>query len=196
MRLKIVALFGLVSAAVSGFSADVTWHNPPYGPFLWRSISQTRNAIYLPTGGAVLKSTNGHDWSLHYQPTQSILMSIAESPDKLLAVGPAPADPLDSGGSYSFFISTNGIDFNFLKKAPSPAYRIAYGNGRFVASAFELMYSDDGLTWRTTSQVPSNTAFPMGDLIFAGGKFLQATHSGVYVSDDGVNWSQAGAEGG
>jgi hypothetical protein len=195
MRLVKIMLFGLFSAGISAFSADLTWRNPSCGPFLWREISQTRDAIYLPSTGAVLKSKDGRDWTLHYQPTQSGLLSIAQSPDKLLAVGAAP-DPADSAGSYSIFISTNGTDFNFLKKAPSPVYQIAYGNGRFVASAFELMYSDDGLIWHRTSQVPSNIVYPMGDLIFAGGKFLQATHSGVYVSDDGVNWSQSGAEGG
>ena len=182
--------------AAPTFSADVSWRNPSTGPFLWRGISQTSDAIYLPSGGALLKSVDGRDWTLHYQPTQSILMSIAQSPEKLLAVGAAPANPPDSAGSYSLFISTNGTDFNVLKTAPSTFYHIAYGNGRWVASGFEVMYSDDGLSWRRTTQVPSGTVYPMGDLVFAGGRFLQSTHSGVYVSDDGVNWSQSGAEGG
>jgi hypothetical protein len=195
MRRRIVALIGLLSLLVPAFSANVRWLTPSQGPFLWRSINQTPDAIYLPSGGAILKSPNGREWTLHYQPTQSLLLSIAQSPDKRLAVGSAP-NPPDSAGSYSFFISTNGTDFNFLKTAPSTFYQIVYGNGRFVASGFDLWRSEDGLTWRPATQVPSSTVYPMGDLIFAGGKFLQATHSGVYVSTDGVNWSNSGVEGG
>src|SRR5215212_8728922 len=87
------ALLALICWTVVVYPADLVWHNPSHGPFFWREISVTADSFYIPSAGAILKSTNARDWSLHYQATTARLFSIAQSQDKLLAVADNADNP-------------------------------------------------------------------------------------------------------
>jgi hypothetical protein len=87
MQYKAAVLFAFVLNVASAYSADIIWRNPTHGSYLWREISATPDAFYVPGLAAILKSTNGHDWKLNYQATRGDFLSIAQSPEKLIAVG-------------------------------------------------------------------------------------------------------------
>src|SRR5688572_1347076 len=104
MRYKAAVLFAFLIHSAPVFSADLIWRNPSHGPFFWNELSVTPGGYYLPSQGVVLKSTNAHDWTLHYQPTPAILFSIAQSPEKILAVGGNWDHPQANPAHPSFYI--------------------------------------------------------------------------------------------
>lgn len=75
----------------------------------------------------------------------------------------------------------------------SGSWRIAYGEGRFVAilgssSGSQAAYSDDGITW-----TPTSFTFAGGNwfnVVYGNGRFIANRSGGVAAySDDGVNWT-------
>jgi len=196
MRYGLLArLLSLLCAVVPVFSSEVIWQNPPQGAFPWWGISQTRDAIYLAAGSAVSRSVDGHDWTLHYEPDQAIYFSIAQSPDKILAAANTPVwEGIGISQVPTLYIATNGVDFKRWIDPPRDAYMysLVYGKGRFVGSGFKVWSSDDGVDWRQATGAPSSFVYRMGQLIFEGGRFVQAADDGTYVSEDGVAWSRTG----
>ena len=78
---------------------------------------------------------------------------------------------------------------------PSPAAwcSITYGNGRFVAVAYDsvtAVYSDDGINWTATT-LPSSVNGR--SVTYGNGKFVAVAFNSTTAvySDDGVNWTAA-----
>jgi len=188
MRSRILALAAVLFSVLPILSGDLVWRNPTTGPFFWWEISVTRDAFYIPSNGAFLRSTNAHDWTLRYPDETPLFFSIAQSPDKWIAAA------LHSGGP-ALFVSTNGVDFKFLKNVPFHLYKIVYGQGRFVAAGLDLFWSDNGVDWTPASGVASTDSVFNGDLIFANGLFLRCVAANVYTSTDGKKWTGRGAGG-
>jgi Ig-like domain-containing protein len=132
--------------------------------------------------GLVLVSSNGTTWSVANNPESDFLSYITFGNGVFVA-----------SGYYSprfCYTSTDGR--NWTPQGPSGvrAYRLAFGNGRFVAWGYDgaVRYSLDGANWTRSA---GTSAYLIG---FANGRFLSfLDYVGLlYESVDGLNWQALG----
>jgi hypothetical protein len=178
----------LQSVLVHAISLD--WHlrNPlPTTEPLGRAVCV--NGMYFLVGGSstnlLLISTNGTNW------LEGPSCALNSGANDLIHVN----GTFYAGGGDGITSSTDGT--NWIKRldlgaAVNPGIRqIAYGNGQFIAvgNIFGIYISTDGITWtnRTAGLVPS---FASG-IMYATGKFVVLSESGIKYSTDGVFWNNA-----
>jgi len=135
----------------------------------------------------ILYSTNGQSWSqVSIGNTQSRSWG-AYGNGKYVMVG--------SGATYYYSSNITSWTANTL---PYDAdWRLAYGNGMFVALAYGsgiLVYSYDAINWSISNTAGANHT----DLYYGNGKFIVTTWSGwgVKYSVDGINWISVSNPGG
>lgn len=131
-------------------------------------------------GVAVRESTVLDRWQWRSPaPQGSRMRAIAWGNGRYVAVGTAG----------NVIVSENGLSWtNVVLPTTENFEAIAFGKGRFVASAGPLvLVSRDGLQW-DPGQMPNADAFH--SLTYGEGKFLAGGNYGnIYVSADGYAWS-------
>lgn len=149
---------------------------------------------YVAVGenGGIATSPDGINWTAQSSGITSHLTGIAYGNGLYVAVGEwlsVPTNPV--------VVSPDGINWTAVPAASvfnSKWTSIAFGNGRFVAKAYQkgsggtFMYSTDGVNWTIgdTAELYSGD----GEKIFyAGGRFVAAGGTTIYASDDGDTWS-------
>jgi hypothetical protein len=163
---------------------------------------------------------NGTWVTVIYSFTNKILYSTDNAETWQEATGYAPGDGNDYGGysavtygdgkfvavtsrgTYQVSTSTDGINWNNHNALAAEFQDIAYGNGTFVAVAYDdfptnngfVIYSTDGVNWNTaTAGVEENQWF---GITYGDGKFVAVSSDGtnrVMYSTDGINWTAASA---
>lgn len=135
--------------------------------------------------GDVWTSADGTNWlrsSLTEPAIPVSLQSITSGDGRFVAVGPeALATSLD--GTNWHVVQTNFIN----------GLSVAFGNGRFVAvGPYSSMATTDGTNWLSRS-VPqfraSAVAFGGGFFVAVGSDFSSRSESGIWISQDGLDWS-------
>jgi hypothetical protein len=101
------------------------------------------------------------------------------------------------GTGATYFYSSNITSWTSNTLPYTADWRIAYGNGMFVALGYgtgALIYSYDGINWSLSNTVSNNHT----DVYYGNGRFIVTTWSGwgVKHSTDGINWTSASNPGG
>ena len=95
--------------------------------------------------------------------------------------------------------SKKDLDYNWTKTticSTSRAWRsICYGNGKFVATAFQkaMAYSTDGITWTEYSFNGTSSSNPwLESICYGNGKFVIVIDNSKYFaySSDGITWTE------
>jgi hypothetical protein len=94
------------------------------------------------------------------------------------------------------WVSTNGVDWS--QTSTQAVFEIAYGNGRFIATLYNLqvLVSTDGISW---NPVTIDNLHYFQSVSFANGRFYAhgtysvepANYPALYFTTDGLNWSPA-----
>jgi len=106
-----------------------------------------------------------------------------------------------SGDYGQMAYSADGVTWTVIPAGQNPfsssnisvanIHKIAYGNGRFVATGwrenFKMAYSSDGINWTEVTGIPP---LDISGVTYGNGKFVAAGTWGVTASStDGVNWT-------
>jgi len=146
--------------------------------------------VLVATGATnVLYTTNGSSWSQASIGNTLSRISGAYGNGKYVVVG--------SGLSYNY--STNITSWSTGTLPLEGDWRIAYGNGMFVAIAYgtnQLIYSYDGINWNIGNTNSTNRNFMK--ITYTNGKFMVTAWSGggTWYSYDGINWNSTSNPGG
>jgi hypothetical protein len=165
--------------------------------------------VAVGTLGTILSSSNGVNWTQCDSGTTNNLSSVTYDGNRFIAVGGHTVD-----------ISTDGIAWTpftvFPPDSSTNFFRVAYGNGVYVAMARFLEISNligtnlvpshqsiDGVFISTDAVdwTPPGLSFQIADnsiapgLTFGGGLFVvtgigSVGTGGTYTSSDGLNWYQ------
>ena len=140
---------------------------------------------YLSVGinGAVLTSTNGHDWAIQQSRTTNELRGITYGGGLFMAVG-----------YQTILTSTNGVNWRNYYPGPYDLSSVAYGNGVFVAAnrfgTDNFLVSSNAVDWSSINL--GSYYYYLNGLTFANGRFA-ATASGygmtVFTSTNGLDWA-------
>ncbi len=159
--------------------------------------------VAVGTGGTVLTSANGTNWTHQNTGTSDPFLGIAYGANRFVAVGRS-----------SILTSSNAADWHTSFVSPTPAadvfyglHAIAYGNGAFVALAggcvvqhcqSSILTSQDGEQWSGATNVSGiDLAFDILEgLTYGNGVFLALGAGGgkgggrrVIESLDGLDWT-------
>lgn len=94
-----------------------------------------------------------------------------------------------------FLYSTDGTNWNIGTMPSKRAwYSIAYGNGKFVAVAYEtsvIAHSVDGINWEEVDALPESAYW--GSVTYGNGKFVAVADGNARsaYSTDGINWTSS-----
>jgi hypothetical protein len=186
----------LILATTNGFDWVTNAAYSPETPY----ISSLRDVIwgrglFITVGGTgtILASTNGTCWTnCSVTPTGRVdwLNCAVSSDTGYLAAGTFIAHS-ENGWVWTVSpVSPVG--------APNEIIRVAFGNGKFVAtehvataSGGNLLVSTNGLDWEI--KLSSIGGQPVGGVIFGNGLFVAWINGRIWWSRDGSEWNQATA---
>jgi len=143
------------------------------------------NGLYIVTGtgGTVLTSPDGTNWTTRFAPTSKLLTSVASFPGGVVATG-------DDG---AIVTSTNGTNWESQTSGTLDwLYRVRYLNGQLitVGQNGRILTSSNGTNWTSRT---SGTGAWLNDVTFiAGTYFAVGTQGTLLSSTDSVNWTNRG----
>lgn len=130
------------------------------------------------SGGRILTSPDGVEWTVAFQPDQPIwIYDLAYGDGLFVAVG--ETDPVRQT---VVLTSTDGKDWTLQVLDGQPSLKwISYGNGLFFASGPDaLAISDDGANW----EIGPNPAGQPLAVIYGAGRFMAVTSDGALLVAD------------
>lgn len=178
------------------------WHvkeiDPPYtSPYSYSAAGLAYgNNKFVLTGTARLDrlaySEDGVIWTpVNLPDTGDVFSKIIYNGEKFVALNGESAFATHSGDSV--MLSTDGINWTRVKMPSSEKwYGIAYGNGKFIATAKDstkIAYSTDAQTW-SSAVLPSGVF--LSDVAYGNGRFVavpQYANGKAVYSTDGINWA-------
>jgi hypothetical protein len=230
---KFVALGSSTSSNMVAVSTNATsWTEYPTLPAgIWGGLAFGDGVFWAAgtTGGAV--STDGITWSasgslsgfqidfanqLFFggQSTVVSIASIAPTHKKFFRtirdtklyydVDTDATNYVVSSSEYLLYSNTPNTNFNIVPETIGGKwFKVAYGNGKFVACSYFFSYvavsSDNGATWTYTSLYPAGTntatnttGVTIQNLRYINGYFVacfNASSRGYAYSTDGINWT-------
>lgn len=159
---------------------DWKWRNPlPQANNL--SGIKYSDGRWLAVGafGAIISSLNAKDWSPVLSPTRADLYSIDYGANQWVVVG---------NGS-TILVSNDGTNWRMITLATTPVWltSVGFGDGKWVAVGGNgtILFSSDGTKWATVNSPTRSTLYKV---LYAGGRWLAASDSGMISSVDGITW--------
>ena len=154
--------------------------------FVAAGITDTDAFYQFSPDGINWTSTNAVPWG-YGQGTSG-----AYGNGTYVVVTPAPRYPL--GSLPQILVSTDGVDWTNVEQPPSPPTgpagsftSIAFTNGIYVVAASNsVVRSTDGLVYAAVSNSPALSSV----ITYAGGFIGAGPGGNIYVSDDGLTWTQ------
>ncbi len=161
----------------------------------FNAINEGTNSLFYEDGlfivggvtadGAYATSTNGTSWTRRAIGSSGTVYSITKG--KGLWV---------MGFSENIYTSTNGTSWvNRGKPFSQSDYvlSLCYGKGLYIAGGNNgvISTSTDGINWTQRTNLSGNVRA----LVYNSGLFLAGTDTGLYSSEDGINWVQRFSEG-
>lgn len=171
------------------------WRSPlPQGNDLIRLARCGGEFIAVGRHGSIVTSPNALAWTVRSTGLSRTFRAIATDGERrVVAVGDGGTIAFSPDAGRTWTPCSSGVNRNLMG--------VAYGNGRFVATAYEFYQSDglphavltstDGLTWtkQRDDRGPTYDNFS-GTLAFIEGSFYAADASGkIARSADGINWT-------
>ena len=166
-----------------------TWRNPiPTGNDLLGVAMGNGTMVAVGSGGTLLSSTDGHEWTQQWDGRSTPLTDILFVNGQFVAVG----------GDGVILISTDGT--NWLSRAVTPTFnfrQVAYGLGRYVVAAesqgrcafLSSTQLESWTTWWLPERQPlTRVTFGDGRFVGIGSSTSGADGTGVFVSTNGVSW--------
>ncbi|MBU3660613.1 MAG: BspA family leucine-rich repeat surface protein [Flavobacteriales bacterium] len=194
-------LYVAVGTGYSGASAlytssdAINWIDAASASGGWNAIAYGNNAfvavgsMFMPSGGAVMRSTNGSSWSNTTGVSSTGWTDVVFGNNLFVAVR-------DNGTGNRVMTSPDGITWTARTSAADNNWKsVTYGNNLFVAVANSgtgnrVMTSPDGITWTIQT---SAADLDWTSVSFGGGLFVAVAKSGtgtrVMTSPDGINWT-------
>ena len=138
-----------------------------------------------------MTSVDGKNWTLGTDSVAAngVWYSMAYNNNTFVAVG---------SGTYQYQVMTSKDGVTWVNRTPAQSGSwagITYGNGLFVAVAYEnyVMTSPDGISWTTRTGInhPWN-GITYGNGVFAAFSSGLGTGGYVMISPDGINWTDRG----
>lgn len=142
-------------------------------------------------GSPIISSTNGENWSVPVYIVNSwdVINDVTFGNGVFVAVG-------DNNNRVIIATSINGENWSAVNTSKTGSlYRVAYGNGKFVAGSMqgEISISTDGKNWSELKKVHD---MQIMHISYSKGKFIMLSiffnpyGRFVLTSIDGENWSE------
>jgi hypothetical protein len=165
------------------------WRNPlPQGNPLASVVFAQSNFVAVGTGGTILTSPDGTNWTLQVSRTTNSLANAAYLNGRFVAVG-------ERG---TILTSPNGSDWTFVPSGVTNSLTSsAFGGGAYVVVGLQgtVLRSPDGVNW--AKQPGISTSLYLNSVAFGAGTFVAITSLGqVIQSWDGFSWNTQSALGG
>jgi 6-phosphogluconolactonase (cycloisomerase 2 family) len=151
------------------------WNGVAYGNGVFVAVS-------LAGTNRVMTSPDGTTWTNRTAAAANSWQNVTYGEGLFVAVS--------SDGTDKVMTSPDGITWTSRTTVGSAWYGIAYGNGTFVATAFDnVMTSEDGITWTQRTNYPAYSWQSVG---FGGGLFVAVADgtAAFMTSTDGIDWTE------
>ncbi len=188
VRLLCALTFLLAASAAHAQGPFVVQHQSPGGGTLWDITDGGAGLIAVGTGGIIMHSQDGQNWTEVESGTTVWLVAVAFAEGRYIAVG--------EGGV--ILQSLNGVDWMAVAEVPTAQRlnNISYDRNLWVivGEAGTILTSSDAVTWTamdspTTAWLRALAYSPLGSAEDLG-VWLAAGEGGVVVaSNDGMNWT-------
>ena len=177
------------------YSTDgITWSNdnvvgPPMAT--WQSLTYGDGKfVAVSSAGYVMCSSDGLNWTADQSAIAPVGSGVVYGNGLFVAVH-----------TNAVYYSSDGVNWSNVDTTVPDGrwYRVAYGNGKFVATGYtgtpNVMTSTDGKNW--TASAPLSVSNEWYGLCFGDGKFITVAYDGtddrIASSTDGVNWTPSAA---
>ncbi len=180
---------------------------PPTTAHLLSATYGNGKHVVVGSGGTVLTSTDGVDWSGSIAGNET-LYSVTYGAGRFVAVG----------DGLSVLVSTDGVSWATTSLPPlpgaappgsvfnpQPLQKVAYGNGSFIASGYYyvaaypyprpkdlIVISPDGVNWTVRTNLPLGYNVAGGGIgvtVSAGPDIFLLSGADLSSSTDGVSWT-------
>lgn len=152
------------------------------------------NGLFVAVGieGMIITSGDGRDWVERESGTTGSINGIAYGEGRFVAVGNEDSSAGTTGSGF-ILTSADGITW-FLQTVDEPLRDVTYADGQFVILAGDLgpsstLTSDDGLYFNGGPPPGENGLGYDLDGVACGNGVCVAVGNGVFLSEDGLNWT-------
>ena len=188
MRIARLAIIGSALLAIPGNSgaAECVWQwvnpNPPRVT-VNRAVHAVGQYLAVGTGGVVLTSRDGEQWTPRSSGTDADLFGVDVASQRWVAVGRGVVISSRDGEAWDTVFNDQNV---VLADVDFGASRfVAVGEGLFG----DVLTSPDGDQWE---RVPTVMPDPVHGLVWAGDSFYACASNEIYRSGDGLQWHFVG----
>jgi hypothetical protein len=170
---------GYILGGTQASDLSVRTSDAPITGVVWNGTEY----VAVTARGTIMKSTNGENWSEEHSQSATEFKRLAFSGSKYVTLG-------GIGAALEIYTSADTDSWTITQTFDNAILSdVIWGGGNFVACGQQgaVYLSSDGETW---SRQYVGESVSLKSVCYDGTRYLAATKSIVYTSDDGINWTK------